>query len=174
MMSDELIEIGTTGRPHGVQGELRFHLAWRYRDAIPGLDKVYLSRGEGAPREAVIETVRPHNDVYLVRLDVAPDRTAAESLRGVALFARAEDLEEAGCTGPFPEQMIGMEVLTEAGEPVGTLAGVDEYPAGDMFIVEMGEKEHLIPAVADIVRSVDFDSRKITVALPPGLLDLNP
>ncbi len=173
MMSGVWIEIGTTGRPHGIQGELRFHLAWRYREAIPRLERVYLSQGDDAPREAVIKTVRPHKEVYLVRLDLTPDRSAAEGLRGVALLARPEDLAEAGCEGPFPEEMIGMAVVTDSGEPVGTLTGVEEYPASDMLVVENGDQEHLIPAVEEIVLSIDLDTRKITVALPQGLLDIN-
>lgn len=169
----EWIEIGATGRAHGVRGELRVHVARRYHDAIPRLEKIYIARNEGEPRPAVIESVRRNREVYLVRLDLAPDRTAAEGFRGAALYAKPEELEEAGCEGPFPEQMAGMAVRTESGETIGTVAGVDEYPAGDMLLVMDGERELLIPAVPPIVVSVDVEKREIVVAPPPGLLELN-
>ncbi len=173
MTENELIEIGTTGRPHGISGELRFHIDGRYRDSLPGLERIFIATEGMSPQPVRIVALRPHNEVILACLEGAEDRTAAEALKGAALFASPEDLEKAGCPGPFPEQMIGMSVRTEAGERAGILVSVDEYPAGDMLVVEDGEREHLIPVVPEIVLSIDLESREIVIRPPAGLLDLS-
>jgi 16S rRNA processing protein RimM len=72
----------------------------------------------------------------------------------------------------------GCEVVTEDGESLGLLK--DVYPTGgnDVFVVRRAsadaasEKEYLIPALKDVVLSIDLPARRITVRLPPGLREV--
>jgi 16S rRNA processing protein RimM len=66
----------------------------------------------------------------------------------------------------------GCRVVTEEGEPVGTFLRAEASPAQDLWVVASGEREHLIPAVADIVMQVDTAARIIVIRPPEGLLDL--
>jgi len=63
-------------------------------------------------------------------------------------------------------------VVTEEGGVVGTFLRADPGPAQDLWVVAAGDREHLIPAVADIVVSVDTKNRIIVIRPPEGLLDL--
>ncbi len=174
MSTGDWIEIGVVGRPHGVRGEIRIHVSPRFRGAAARLDRLALTSGEeGNFTAAKIESIRAHNDLYLVVLDIAPDRTAAAAFTGAAIFARAPDLERAGARGPFPEQLVGLAVRTESGERVGSVDRIDDYPAGDMLVVRDGEKEHLIPSVPQIVLSIDVEKGEVVIRPIPGLLDLS-
>ena len=42
----------------------------------------------------------------------------------------------------------------------------------DLYVVQGATKEHLIPAVKDIIEKVDFASGKMIINPPEGLLDL--
>lgn len=66
----------------------------------------------------------------------------------------------------------GCRVVTEAGGEVGVFLRVDPGPAQDLWVVGAGDREHLIPAVADIVVRVDTARRTIVIRPPEGLLDL--
>ena len=66
-------------------------------------------------------------------------------------------------------QLIGLSVETKEGEPLGTLSAIFETPGNDVYVVESGEKELLIPAVEDVICEVDLQSRKLIVDLPEGL-----
>ncbi|MBI4610924.1 MAG: hypothetical protein HY726_18185 [Candidatus Rokubacteria bacterium] len=66
----------------------------------------------------------------------------------------------------------GCRVVTEEGGEVGTFLRADPGPAQDLWVVGAGGREHLIPAVADIVVRVDPASRTIVIRPPEGLLDL--
>ena len=66
----------------------------------------------------------------------------------------------------------GCEVVTEDGITVGTFARAEPSPAQDLWVIAAGEREHLIPAVADIVVRVDVEARRIVIRPPEGLLDL--
>ena len=41
----------------------------------------------------------------------------------------------------------------------------------DVWVVEAGEREWLIPVIADVVRAIDRAARRIVIEPIPGLLD---
>jgi 16S rRNA processing protein RimM len=63
-------------------------------------------------------------------------------------------------------------VVTEDGREVGRVLRVEAAPAQDLWVVGDGAREHLVPAVADIVRDVDLRERRVVIRPPDGLLDL--
>ena len=58
------------------------------------------------------------------------------------------------------------------GRVVGELSGLEPAPAPDLWVVRGTEREHLIPAVADLVVEVDVDARRVVIRPPEGLLEL--
>lgn len=63
-------------------------------------------------------------------------------------------------------------MVTEEGAEVGTLLRVEPSPAQDLWVVGVGDREYLIPAVAEIVVRVDVRERTIVIRPPEGLLEL--
>jgi 16S rRNA processing protein RimM len=51
---------------------------------------------------------------------------------------------------------------------------VDVLPSGgnDIFVVQQGMRDMLIPALNSIVRSIDLKQRRIVVTLPQGLKEI--
>ena len=68
--------------------------------------------------------------------------------------------------------LAGLEVVTEEGRLVGILKDVFGTGANDVFIVQNGEQEVLIPALKTVVLAVSLSEKKITVRLPPGLEEI--
>ena len=66
----------------------------------------------------------------------------------------------------------GAEVFTTAGERVGIVQSTMATSGGELYIVHSGSKEHLIPAVKEIVDKIDFANRTVTIDPPAGLLEL--
>lgn len=63
-------------------------------------------------------------------------------------------------------------VFTPEGECLGRL--VDVLPSGghDIFVVQDGKREILIPALKKVVRSIDLSQRRVEVILPEGLREI--
>jgi len=55
---------------------------------------------------------------------------------------------------------------------VGRVLRVEPAPAQDLWVVGDGAREHLVPAVPEIVRDVDLKARRVVIRPPEGLLDL--
>jgi len=66
----------------------------------------------------------------------------------------------------------GCRVVTEEGSEVGIFLRVEPGSTQDLWVVQAGDREHLIPAVVDIVVRVDPARRTIVIRPPQGLLDL--
>ena len=56
--------------------------------------------------------------------------------------------------------------------PVGEVTGIEQGPAQDLWVVSDGARERLIPAVPEIVITVDLRARRVVIRPPEGLLDL--
>ena len=83
-MTGARLEVGRIGRAHGLRGELSVTLTSdRAERLAPG---AVLGTDD---RDLVVESSRPHQQRWLVRFEGVDDRTAAEQLLGVTLYADA-------------------------------------------------------------------------------------
>jgi 16S rRNA processing protein RimM len=119
-----------------------------------------------------VATARPHSGRLMLRFEGYVDRGDAERLRGVLLLTdvdadeRPEDPEEF-----YDRQLVGLAVVTAAGDPVGELHEVLHLPGQDVLSVRRPDApEVLIPFVHAFVPEVDLDGGRIVVDPPPGLL----
>lgn len=121
---------------------------------------------EGKRQTVHLESVREHKGRLLIALDEAPDATSAQRYVGATFYAPREalDVEE----GEYLDvDLIGCEIIGEQGTRYGIVSRVEHYPANDMLIVG----KHMLPMVGAFIKSIDIAAKKITVEVPPGLLD---
>ncbi len=69
--------------------------------------------------------------------------------------------------------LVGLQVRTSSGEPVGTVREVMWGPANDNLVVDGPAGEVLVPFIEDVILSVDLPGKSITIEPIDGLLDLN-
>ncbi|HVB37437.1 MAG TPA: PRC-barrel domain-containing protein, partial [Vicinamibacterales bacterium] len=73
----------------------------------------------------------------------------------------------------YRHDLIGCDVETVGGSPVGTVAAVEGTLEMSRLVVRSARGEVLVPLVAGICVLVDPAARKIVIDPPEGLLDLN-
>jgi 16S rRNA processing protein RimM len=95
------------------------------------------------------------------------DRNQAEGLVGSEIAVGREQLPPAAPHEFYWIDLIGLEVETLEGRPLGKVRELFETPAHDMLVVK-GERERLIPCViGPIVKDVDLSARRIRVDWDP-------
>jgi len=70
-------------------------------------------------------------------------------------------------------QLIGLEVETTGGEPLGNITEILTTESGDVndiYVVNGNRGEILIPAIEDVVKSIDPDKGRIVIEPIEGLL----
>ncbi len=73
----------------------------------------------------------------------------------------------------YHHQIIGLQVRTTRGEYIGDITDVLTGKSNDNYIVSGASGEILIPAIEDVIRSIDLKTSVITIEPMEGLLELN-
>lgn len=160
----ERLVIGRVIKAHGIKGEVSVE---SFSDHLGRWQKG--SRMRAGARDLTVASSRPHQTYKLVKFAGVDDRNAAETLRGESLTIDAREAWPLPEGRYYPHQLAGLDVVDAAGTVLGTMTRVDEYPANDVWVVLVGAREVLVPAVKEIVKNVDLDARRITVDPPEGL-----
>ena len=153
------IRVGQVTAPFGVGGAVKVYPLTDFDDRFaPGSE---LLLGGEVHR---VEWWKPGSPTVTVKLAGIDNRTLAELHRGSYLEVPAEAARPAAEGAYYHHQLVGLEVVTAAGRPVGSLSSVLERPANDVWVVTAPDGvEHLVPATRDAVLEVDLEGRRVTV-----------
>lgn len=173
---DALVQVGFVFRPHGLNGELKIdpELA-DDPEQFERLPVVYLGPHRRQVTKHGITSVRyqhtKRGTTVLLGLDDIDSRDAAEAVTKFEVFATEEDLE-LGDAELLAQDLIGMEVVTEEGALLGTIANFKQMPAQDVLVVRKdGGGQAMIPVVEDFLLDVDEDAERVVVRPIEGLLE---
>jgi len=155
-----MIVLGRVSAPFGVQGWVKVHAFGRDPQVLAAMPKWWLGCNPDSSNgwQAVkLQHSREQGGALVVRLEGVADRAAAVALKGMYIGALREELP-----GPAEDEfywgdLIGLEVVNEQGEPLGTVSRLIESGAHDVLVVrdEQAGNERLLPFVAKVIRRVD-------------------
>ena len=169
---ESLLLIGRVIGPHGVRGLLKIESYARSEDSLLTAGKIFLRRNDGEVSEQEILSAVPHRGGVLIRLDGLDSRDQAESYGGAEIL-----IPKAGLTREedeyFWHELIGLRVYLETGRYLGTVEDILETAANDIYVVREEREEFLIPAIHDVVKTIDLEKGKMIISEMEGLLDLN-
>jgi 16S rRNA processing protein RimM len=174
------VVVGRIGKAHGVRGEVSVELRSdepETRFAVGSVLGVRTPRGEAPvgsdrPASLTVSHTRWHQSRLLVSFAEAPDRTTAESLRGLTLVADVDASETPADPEEFYDhQLVGCQVVTTDGREVGEVTAVLHGGSQDLLsVITASGEEALVPFVSALVPVVDLAARRVEVADRPGLL----
>ena len=164
-LDEDSVTVGRIKGPWGLLGDLKVESFTDFAGRFSPGSILYL---DGQP--TCVERARPAKGGFLVKLDLAGDRTSAESFRDRMLTVPREDVK------PLPEgsyyyfQIIDMAVFNESGAHLGKVKEILATGTNDVYVVaQADQRDLLIPALADVVLQIDPQNNKMTVRLPEGL-----
>ncbi|WP_290921153.1 ribosome maturation factor RimM [Halodesulfovibrio sp.] len=171
MTETHFIEIGLIVKPHGLRGEVCVN----YFADSPFLLKgsVWLQKGKSKPVEHKVVSSRPHKGQELLTLESCRDRNCAEELRNVKVLVPDADLPELTEEEVYLHQLEGMNVMLENGTLVGRITAFQFNLGAEVWVITTEDKkEVLFPATEEFVSDIDIENATVTIAPPPGLLEL--
>ncbi|MCM2357430.1 MAG: ribosome maturation factor RimM [Geobacteraceae bacterium] len=170
--SSEPVLLGKIMATHGVRGQLRVFLFSGDFSGIAGLDTVLL-RAPGREMELFeVAAAARHGKKFLLTLKNYDDVNQVLHLVGRELYVRREQLPELPPGEYYWRDLLGLRVVTEQGEELGTLTDIIATGSNDVYVVTAGDREYLIPALEDVVREISLGDGVMKVSPPEGLLDL--
>jgi|YelNatPaOPRAMG01_1025707.scaffolds.fasta_scaffold00089_29 16S rRNA processing protein RimM len=169
--SPKWVSIGYVVRPHGVRGEMKVIGVDEGVARFCQATRVLLESQGGRRQEYGVERFRARGRIILLKLKGVGSREEAESWRSSEVSIPIEEVPPLEPGSYYAFQLVGLEVRTSSGERLGTLTEILELPASDVWVVREGEKEILVPAVAEIIEDVDIEGGTIRVKALEGLTE---
>jgi 16S rRNA processing protein RimM len=164
-VSDNLILVGRVAGAFGVRGEVRIASYTAEPAALIGYKT--LLRESGAPA-LTLTGGRPHKGGVVARAEQVATREEAEALRGLRLYIPRAVLPEPEEDEFYVADLIGMTVVSPAGDALGQVRDVRDFGAGDLLEVQPPEGESWwLPFTKDAVPDVRAAERTIVAVRPP-------
>lgn len=171
----EYLEIGQFVNTHGVKGDLKLEVWADSPQSLTGLKKIYRETKDGY-REYEISRVSVFKEFLLCHIAGIDDIDDALPFKGKTMLARREDI-------PLPEgghfiaDLIGLDVYDyDSGIRYGRVTDMYNRGASDIYVINTGKDEVMVPAVGEFVREIhieDGDGKKAGIYLRPikGMFD---
>jgi 16S rRNA processing protein RimM len=167
-----LITIGKAVKPFGVKGEMKVEPMTDFLERFKALRRVYLVSPKGRQIACEVLSVRYDAGGGLFLLFSGYDSPEkAKELNNWFIEIPEEE------TVPLPEgmyyrfELIGMEVVSESGEQLGTIVDIFETGSNDVYVMKSGRKETYIPATKEIVKQIDRKAKRMVIHLLAGLME---
>ena len=153
--------MGRIVAPFGVRGWLRIHPFTATAKSLLAYPAWWVGGGDDWQERAVAEA-KTHGRAVIAQLEGCADRDAALRLRGREVAIPRAQLPKARADEYYWADLIGLSVVNGAGRDLGSIVRVFETGANDVLVVH-GERERLIPFIADVIGEVDLEARRMRV-----------
>ena len=148
--------------PFGIKGWLKLQTFTEYSDSLDAFETWFLSSPGGW--EAVeVEDFAVNVKSVVAKLRGVDDRTAAEKLAKRDIAVPRSWLDQPEADEYYWIDLIGADVVNEAGEHLGKIETLMETGANDVLVVKSAGSEILIPFVSEYLANVDRENKVVTV-----------
>ena len=155
---DKPVTLAAVTGAHGVTGEVRLKL---FGEGIEAL-RQHKSFNDGS---LTLKKLRDDGKGgAIARFTELSDRTAAEILRGTVLTVPRSALPPLEEGEYYHADLLGLAAVSDSGELLGTVVGVENFGAGDILEIERPDgKRFMVPMIEAAVPEWD-DARVIVAA----------
>jgi len=162
----QYMETGKIINTHGIKGELKIEPWSDDPEFLLELERVFIDK-----IEYTVESSRVHQGNVLMKLSGIDSIDDAMRYKNKLVFFDRDDVELSE-DSYFIQDLLGFDAYDIRQEKViGRLTNVEEYPAGDMYIVKKDGVTHLIPEV--FLKEVDLEGKQIIFETIKGLAEDN-
>ena len=171
---DNFVLVGRVSKPHGIKGELKiFPYSGHPEDFTFFKEVLLLQRDKSEGKAFTVTRSRGQGKFAILKLDGVEGRDASESFSGQEVWTRMEMLPPLEDDEFYWHEMVGLQVVTDAGRQLGTVTSLFTSGAQDILVITGTGQEYLIPAQNEFIVTLDNETNTLVVSPPAGLLEIN-
>lgn len=152
--------------PQGIKGEVKADVVTDFPERFASTSTLYVGP-EHRPYQ--LEGYRLLGNMVVLKLRGVDSMNQAEELRGQLVEVPEEEAVRLPPGHYFWHQILGLRVVTVDGDELGKVDQILETGSNDVYVVHGPRGELLIPAIKQVVKTVDPERGVMTVELMPGL-----
>lgn len=149
----------------GARGELKVAATTEFSQRFSPEGRLYVQE-----QPFIIEESRPQGKFWVLKLASVDDVVAAKAMMGRYLEVPWEEALSLPPGQYYRFQIVGLQVFSSGGEPLGEVVEVISNPANDVYLVRGLRGEFLVPAIEDVVKEIDLEAGRMVIEVLPGLL----
>ena len=161
----EFITIGSILSPFGNQGQLKVLVLTDLPERFSPASEIYIER-----LLMTISSTVWHKGKAIIKLKSINNYTEADKLRGKIIELPSSQVNPLPQGQYYHFQLIGLEVKTDQGEHLGFITDILNTGSNDVYIVKGNRRDILIPAVCDVIKSVDLENGCLVIEAIDGLI----
>lgn len=170
---EDLLQVGVITTTHGVRGEVKVFPTTDDAARFKKLKQVILDTGK-EKIELEIAGVKFFKNLVILKFKGIDDINDVEKYRKKSLYVTRENAVKLKKDEYFIADLIGLKVISDEGEDLGTISDVLQTGANDVYVIKKeGAEELLVPAIKECVKNVDVEGGTMELHLLPGLRDIN-
>ena len=170
---DDMALVGRIARPHGLRGHVVVNPETDFVEERFAAGEVVWTRSNGAQTPLTVVSMRVQSGRPVVHFDGFDRIEDVEPLAGQELRIPETALQPLATGSYYELQLAGCVVESTSGAVVGEVARVDGGAGATRLVINGSRGEILIPLAADICVDIDVVGKRIRIAPPEGLLELN-
>jgi len=173
--SGDRIAVGIIRKAHGVRGEASIEPWTDSADRFEELEAVTLvSPDDALTRELRVESVRAHGERALMKFAGIDSPEEVQTLHNWTVEIPADQARALDEDEYFLHDLVGLTLIDAEGRQRGVVTDTYEGGGGILLHVKRADgKEFDVPFAADLCTEIDVAGRRMVVALPEGLDDLD-
>ena len=171
MTTEDRIVVGRIARAHGNKGQVIVNPETDFPDERFTAGGTLFVGDSDEP--TTIVAARMHQGRPVIALEGVETMNDAEALAGAELKVDSGALMALPSGTYYRHDLVGCEVQDTEGRLIGAVAAVEGPFEMSRLVVNAPHGEVLIPLVADICVEIDPEGKRIRVAAPEGLIELN-
>jgi 16S rRNA processing protein RimM len=164
---DDYITIGKVVAPFGVRGEVKVVILTEFPERLSKGKTVTLRYPDGKFVETAINASRPNKGGLLISFEGPKNRMEARELKDAEVVIDRADVKKLPKDEFYLFELVGLNVVTDDGRELGVVEDVLQGGANDVYVTS---EEICIPAIKQVVKSIDVKAGKIVIHPMPGLL----
>jgi 16S rRNA processing protein RimM len=169
---EELITVGKIIGTHGIKGQMKLKSYSGNADSLSAVQSITLKSPAGTLQEFSIISFKANSGKFIIGLQDFDDINQVQPFLGSEICLKRGQLPGLEEDEYYWSDLIGLQVFTDDGTLLGTIADIFETGSSDIYVVRGEAREYLIPAIADVIKMVDPAGGKIVITPLDGLLDL--
>ncbi|WP_143884162.1 ribosome maturation factor RimM [Chryseobacterium binzhouense] len=171
MKKEDCYLLGKITRRHGLAGNVILKLDTDQPEIYNKLDSIFIEINGLLVPFFIAKSSWSKNDALNIAFKNSTEALVDQSL-GKNVYLPLSTLPKLTGKQFYYHEIIGFEILDDAGNNCGVIRSVNDQTAQNYFVTNLDGKEVVIPIIKDWILEVNREERFIKMQLPEGLIDV--
>ncbi len=172
MRKEDCYSLGIIARKHSFKGEVVIVLDTDEPELYQDLESVFVQHGANLIPFFIEKSLLQKGNQLRVKFEGIDSETDAESILKSGVYLPLSTLPKLTGNQFYFHEVIGFTLVDTSFGKVGEIVEINDNSAQELFVVQRGEIELLIPMIDDVIQKIDREQNQVVVTAPQGLIEM--